>query len=90
MTEQMRCLSCNQALRGPRFTKVWNKLLICTACFAMAEKAEREIKVALQRAEAQSMQWLQQYVLQGGLLKGGSGLELPGLGKVAVPTSVPE
>lgn len=50
----------------------------------MAENADRELEMALDRARAQSKQWLQNWILQKQHLKGGTGLQLPGLGKIGV------
>ena len=69
----MRCLSCHKPLNGNQ-AKLWRrKLLCCTGCHGLAEKAEAELKAAARRAEEQSMIWLEQHILGGGLLRGVSG-----------------
>lgn len=77
----MECIGCRTSIRSAT-SKIWNHLLLCNGCFAIAERAERELKAALKRAEEQSKQWLEQWILQGQHLKGGSGLQLPGLGNI--------
>ena len=68
----MKCMSCQNELR-PDGTKIFNKILVCSSCYALAEKAEREITQHIERAKVMSMNWLEQHILQGGLLRGGSG-----------------
>lgn len=76
----MKCMSCGSELNATN-TKIFNKILLCTQCHALAEKAEREIVQQIERAKEMSRNWLTQHILQGGLLRGGSGaqIELQGL-----------
>lgn len=87
----MRCMSCGEELR-PNSTKIFGKILVCTSCSEMAEKAEREIEQHIDRARQMAKGWLEGYILQGGLLRGGSGVrpeEATGL-SLHVPTEVRE
>lgn len=65
----MKCLSCNTEMGHDG--KVFNTLLLCSPCYAMAEKAQAEIDVSISRARLLSAQWLEQHILKGGLLRGG-------------------
>jgi ABC-type nitrate/sulfonate/bicarbonate transport system substrate-binding protein len=49
------------------------KLFLCAGCNALAEKADAELVQANARALEQSRQWLEQHIMSGGLLKGGTG-----------------
>jgi len=68
----MQCLSCKLAMTSMQ-AKIFNTILVCTSCYAMAEKADIEISVHIDRARQMSRNWLEQFILQGGLLHGGSG-----------------
>lgn len=70
----MRCLSCQQEVPSPDL-KVRNKLLLCPSCDALAEKAELEIDREIERARQFTRNWLEQHILSGGLLRGGTGVE---------------
>lgn len=65
----MQCMSCKVA-RGTTF---FEHLLLCPSCNALAEKARSEIIASIERTKTLSMQWLEQHVMAGGLLRGGNG-----------------
>ncbi len=65
----MKCLCCQEALTS-QTTRFWRRLLLCATCVELARKAERELIAAHDRARAQSMIWLEQYVMAGGVLRG--------------------
>lgn len=68
----MKCMSCQNELK-PGETKIFNTILLCTQCQALAEKAEREVTLHIERARQMAKNWLEQHILRGGLLAGGSG-----------------
>jgi hypothetical protein len=70
----MRCLSCQQETSQTQL-KILNHLLLCGSCHALAEKAQLEIDRELERAKQMTQNWLEQHILRGGLLRGGSGVE---------------
>ena len=91
----MRCMSCKAVEMSAANTKIFGRILLCTQCNALAEKAMAEIKQRIAMAEQHAMNWLEQYVLGGGLLQGGDGnglqtarrpsLPVPGLPEVQDP-----
>jgi hypothetical protein len=60
----MKCLSCHR-FRGE---EVVSKIVLCKACAPVAEKIEVDIDREIERAREVTKQWLQQYILKGGLL----------------------
>lgn len=70
----MKCMSCRNELT-PQTTAIFNRILLCTQCRTLAEKSEREITGYIERAKAMALNWLTQHILQGGLLRGGSGID---------------
>lgn len=66
----MKCLSCQVELEK---AVRWRALILCSPCCTLAEKADADLKAVLRRSEEQALQWLEQHVMRGGLLKGGSG-----------------
>jgi hypothetical protein len=67
-------MSCKQPLTTSN-TKLFKRILLCSSCQALAEKAEREITQRIEMAKQHSMNWLEQHILKGGLLLGGTGVE---------------
>jgi hypothetical protein len=71
----MRCMSCQNPMgRKPH---LFQRLLICKTCKEMADKAEREIKAEIAKAEQHAMNWLAEHIMRGGLFAGESGNEQP-------------
>lgn len=70
----MRCMSCSVEV-GMADAKIFHKLFLCKSCYALAEKSEREIEREIERAKGQSLNWLTEHILRGGLLAGGTGIK---------------
>lgn len=68
----MRCLSCQQECPSTQL-QIFDKLLLCPSCSALAEKADTEIDREISRAREMTRNWLQQHIMRGGLLRGGDG-----------------
>lgn len=64
----------------PRAVLWGDRVWLCAGCAAKADRARTEFELAQERAMAEAMMFLEQYILRGGLLAAGSGLELPGFG----------
>jgi hypothetical protein len=67
-------MSCQNELTA-QTTKIFEKILLCTSCQALAEKSKMEIVQTIEKAKDQAMVWLTDHILKGGLLKGGSGID---------------
>jgi hypothetical protein len=81
----MRCLSCDKPLVQSDI-KLFHKIVVCGGCNELAEKAEREIEARIEAAKQHSLNWLDQHILSGGLLRGGSGFgESPGPAGPSLP-----
>lgn len=72
MVSVMRCLSC-QTETPATDLKIFNKILVCPSCHALAEKAELDVERCFERAKQMTKNWLSQHILKGGLLLGGDG-----------------
>lgn len=68
----MNCISCNT----PHRLHLWRKLLLCESCKALAEKAAVEIDQRFLRARQSADMWLEEFVCEGKLLAGGSGINV--------------
>lgn len=68
----MECISC----RAAKATDAWKRLLLCSSCKALAEKADKEIEQRFAVARLSAEKWLEEYVLEGKLLRGGSGIHV--------------
>lgn len=68
----MRCLSCNIDTPASSL-EVFNKIILCPSCYALAEKAEVDVERCFERAKQMTKNWLSQHILKGGLLLGGDG-----------------
>lgn len=68
----MRCMSCREEM-DPQATKIWHRIVVCSNCLALAEKAEADVMREINRAKQMAENWLEQHILRGGLLAGGDG-----------------
>lgn len=50
-------------------------MFLCSPCKEMAEKVQAEIDRELAKARESSQNWLKAHILEGGLLRGGSGFD---------------
>lgn len=67
----MKCLSCHKELSTDN-TKIWNRVLVCSSCYDLAEATQRKIDALLSQAKEEAHNWLEQHILKGGLLGGTS------------------
>lgn len=67
----MKCMSCGEEAGWA--AKVFQHLIVCANCKKMADRAAQEITREIDRAREQALNWLEQHVLEGGLLRGGDG-----------------
>lgn len=66
----MKCLSCKRDVAS-RTATLWQKrVFLCKACCDLADAAKAELDAAAARAALQSMMFLEQHILRGGLLQG--------------------
>ncbi len=77
----MKCLSCQKPLIHGE-VKIFNHILLCVPCNEMAEKAQADVRRQLALVEKHVMNWLEDYILKGGLVRSdgreaGGGLSLP-------------
>lgn len=70
----MKCLSCKQALTE-KAVFFRNKIVLCGMCAEMAEKAVSDLHEYLRAASEAAFLCLEESILNGGLLRGGSGME---------------
>jgi hypothetical protein len=73
---ECQSLSCERPCAVLWEQRVW----LCEGCATKAERARTEFERAQERAMAEAMRFLEQFILRGGLLANDSGLELPGFG----------
>ncbi len=77
----MRCLSCQREVTT-KGARLWErKILVCIGCGELADKAKREMDIALHRAEEAAMADLEQKIMRCVLLAPASGVHLPGCGE---------
>lgn len=73
---EMRCMSCSTTKSG---SKIFGKLLVCSQCYELAQKSQKEIFDKIEAAKVMASNWLENHILSGGLLKGSDGLPNTGL-----------
>jgi hypothetical protein len=65
----MRCLSCASEINGNG--RVFNrKIILCHSCNEKAEAMQAKLDALLARSRTQLLEWFEQLILSGGLLKG--------------------
>ena len=68
----MECISCRSEAR----LSLWKRLLLCESCRALAEKADKEIDQRFAIAREGASKWLEEHIIEGKLLRGGSGIDI--------------
>ena len=71
----MECLSCSQPTEPASTTMFRGRILMCYGCNELAEKAQKELEVDIKKMELRALEWLEQHILNGGLLTGGDGYQ---------------
>lgn len=70
----MKCLSCRRVLAGPALF-FRNKLVLCEICKPLADKAAEDLEAYLVESRIAAYLCLEHSILDGGLLRPGSGME---------------
>ena len=73
----MNCLSCKQALND-KVVFFRHKIVLCGMCADMADKAASDLQEYLRAASDAAFLCLEESILNGDLLRGGSGMENSG------------
>ena len=70
----MKCLSCGSPVASTT-AKIWEHVMLCAQCHALAEKGWADIEKHFATARAHAKNYYEQRVLRGDLVAGGAGCE---------------
>ena len=70
----MKCLSCKQPFTGPVYF-FQDTVALCDMCLVLANKKLEDIEAGIQATRVTMHRILEHHILNGGLLRPGSGME---------------